>query len=270
MMKGVSMPMFRLYAAWLRLALISQAQYRAALILYLLQRLIEPVIYLTVWTTIAAQSGEGVDGYSGGDLAAYFLAVLIANHITFGWHAPWYDYLIRTGAFSALLLRPVHPIHADLADNIASKLLTLPVMLVLVGFMSAAYSVEIPPARWIVFAFSLIPAFILRFTLEYSIGLLAFWTTRLSAIIQFYGAVSLFLSGRMAPLDFLPGPLQGVAAWLPFYGMIGLPVDMFMGRLSPGETVAGWFTQGTWIALTGAGAVLLWRMGIRRYTAAGG
>jgi ABC-2 type transport system permease protein len=262
--------MLRLYAAWLRLALISQAQYRAALILYLLQRLIEPVIYLTVWTTIAAQSGEGVEGYSGGDLAAYFLAVLVANHFTFGWHAPWYDYLIRTGAFSALLLRPAHPIHADLADNIASKLLMLPVMLVVVGVMSAAYGTAMPPARWIAFALGLIPAFILRFTLEYALGLIAFWTNRLSAIISLYGAVSLFLSGRMAPLDFLPGPLQAMAAWLPFYGMIGLPVDVFMGRLSPGEIVAGWLAQGAWIGITAAGAILLWRMGIRRYTAAGG
>jgi len=48
--------------------------------------------------------------------------------MTFTWIMWEYDYRIREGLLSPVLLRPVHPIHADIADNISSKLVTLPVM----------------------------------------------------------------------------------------------------------------------------------------------
>ena len=59
-------------------------------------------------------------------------------------------------------------------------------------------------------------AFLLRFMVEWTLALAAFWTTRIGAINQTYFVLVLFLSGQIAPLTLFPYPLQVVAAILPF------------------------------------------------------
>ena len=75
----------------------------------------EPTIYLVVWSTIARQHGGSVGGFTAGSLAAYYIVwtfVRIMNIVftPFGW-----EWRIREGQLSGQLLRPMHPIHYDLA-----------------------------------------------------------------------------------------------------------------------------------------------------------
>ena len=55
--------------------------------------------------------------------AAYFIVLMMVNHVTFSWIMFEYDYRVRQGTLSFALLRPVHPIHADIADNVSFKLI---------------------------------------------------------------------------------------------------------------------------------------------------
>ena len=52
---------------------------------------------------------------------------MLVNHVTFTWIMWEYDYRVRQGTLSFALLRPVHPIHADIADNVSFKLITFAV-----------------------------------------------------------------------------------------------------------------------------------------------
>jgi ABC-2 type transport system permease protein len=264
------MSLLRLYAAWLKLALLSQAQYRASLIFYLLHRLIEPLIYLAVWSAVARASGGTVGNYDTADFANYYIVSLIVNHLTHTWHISWYDYLIRSGEFSILLLRPVHPIHADIADNFASKLLTVSVMLPTIILLLIVYQVRLQLAFVPLFLITVSLAFALRFSFEYLIGLLAFWITRLDAISQLYYTAMTFLSGKIAPLPLLPTFLQSVTVWLPFYWMFGFPIDVLIGKLDEVPIVYGVMMQILLIVICITGIRILWRNGIHRYTAVEG
>ena len=73
--------------------------------------------------------GGEVDGFGAGGFAAYFLAAMVVNHATFTWIMWEFEYRIRNGKLSPLLLRPIHPIHRDIANNLTFKLLTLAVVL---------------------------------------------------------------------------------------------------------------------------------------------
>jgi ABC-2 type transport system permease protein len=263
------MSLLRLYAAWLKLALLSQAQYRVSLIFFLIHRLIEPLIYLAVWSAVARASGGTVGSYDSADFANYFIVSLIVNHLTYTWHITWYDYLIRSGDFSILLLRPVHPIHSDIADNFASKLLTISVMLPTIILLLIIYQVQLQLTFVLPFLIAVCLAFVLRFSFEYLIGLLAFWTTRLDAINQLYYTARTFLSGKIAPIPLLPIFLQSVTFWLPFYWMFGFPIDVLVGKLDRAIIVEGMVMQITLIAMSIIGIRVLWRIGIRRYTAVG-
>ena len=89
---------------------------------------------------------------------------------------------------------------------------------------------DLPPGRGtspsgpsLAFIPALLLAFLVRFLLEWTLALAAFWTTRVSAINQIYFVLMLFLSGQIAPLTLFPHWIQIVAAILPFRWMIGFP-----------------------------------------------
>ena len=73
---------------------------------------------------MAGSSGGQVGDYDAADFAAYFIALMLVNHLTFTWIIWEFEWRIRQGMLSPILLRPIHPIHKDIADNVTYKLLT--------------------------------------------------------------------------------------------------------------------------------------------------
>jgi viologen exporter family transport system permease protein len=115
----------------------------------------------------------------------------------------------------------------------------------------------------------LILAFLLRFLVDWTLAQAAFWTTRVGAINQVYFVLMLFLSGQIAPLSLFPRPVQILADILPFRWMIGFPVELLLGRLTPVQFLTGVGVQAAWIALALALLRVVWRAGIRIYSAVG-
>ena len=50
------MGLWWLYAAQFRTSLAAIFQYRAALVIWLISQVLDPVVYLTVWSTVAVQT----------------------------------------------------------------------------------------------------------------------------------------------------------------------------------------------------------------------
>ena len=183
-----------------------------------------------------------VDGFTAADFAAYYLVALVVSQATFTWIMWEMEYWIRQGNLSPLLVRPVHPIHRHIANNLTFKLLTMavvvPVVVVLTIVFRPNFTISAWTRRW-------------RLSRRWSWPWrcaspwngrwprLAFWVTRVSAINQLYFVVFLFLSGFVVPLDLLPGPVRVLAEWLPFYRMLGFPVELLLGRLSPNQALFG-------------------------------
>jgi ABC-2 type transport system permease protein len=261
-----------LYIQQFKTTLASQVQYRAALVIWLIGHVLEPLIYLIVWSVVSTSTGSPVGGFTTGDFAAYFILLMLVNHVTYTWIMYEYEYRVRQGALSFALLRPVHPIHSDIADNVSSKLITLPGMLLTAVALALLFKPTFHFVPWAVVASlpALILAFLLRFLVEWTLALAAFWTTRVSAINQMYFVVVLFLSGQVAPLSLLPRALQVAGAVLPFYWTIGFPVELLLGRLTLTQACTGLAAQAVWVALSLVLVRFVWRAGVRAYSAVGG
>jgi ABC-2 type transport system permease protein len=182
-----------------------------------------------------------------------------------------FEYRIREGILSFALLKPVHPIHSDIADNVSSKLLTLPIMIFVAVGLATVFHASISSSPWamVIFVPVLLLAFSIRFLIEWTLALAAFWTTRVSAINQTYFMMMLFLSGQIAPLTLLPHPIQIAAEILPFRWMIGFPVELLLGRLTLPQALIGLGAQLTWLLVSFVLLRVVWRMGIRIYSAVG-
>lgn len=263
--------MLHIYRAQFSRALAIELQYRASLVIWLFSAVVEPSVYLVVWRTVAATSGGQVGEYTANDFAAYFMAVLLVQHLTFSWIMWEYEFRIREGLLSQALLRPIHPIHSDIADNLTYKALALSLLIPALGLMALVFQPRFNTSAWGLAAFvpALVLAFALRFLMEWTLALAAFWTTRISAINQVYFAVMMFMSGRFAPLSFLPGPVQALGNALPFRWVVSFPVETLLGQLSPRDVLLGYVVQAIWIALIVVTLRFVWRVAMRQYTGVG-
>ena len=263
---------YSIYRGYFRTALMVQFQYRIAMLIWLLGGVIEPLMYLIVWRTVAQQQGGAVGGYAVNDFVVYYIAMMLVNHGTFTWIMWEYDFRIRMGIFSSLLLKPIHPIHSDIADNIGYKFLTLTVLGPAAALLAWFFDASWQPDAWTLAAFVpvLFLAFLMRFFWEWGLAMLAFWTTRLDAINQGYFVIVLFFSGRLAPLDLFPQYVQRAADILPFRWMLAFPVELLLGRLTPRELLIGLGAQLFWLIAGYLFVQRIYRAGIRRYAAFGG
>jgi len=262
----------RRYAALIRNAWLVDLQYRASIVLWLLWGVTEPAIALGIWWAIA---GDGsVAGYARADFARYFFAVMLINQLTIAWDSWYLDRWIREGDLNYRLARPLHPAHEAVAENIAYKARTASVILVVWLLVAAAWpAVRLPfdPGRWAITALAVLLAAAMRFFISFTTGLLAFWTTRATAIMELHAGVSLFLAGRIAPLALLPPAVAGVAGALWFRSMLAFPVDVLTGAVHGTDAVLrGLAWQAVWLGVWIAAYRLAWSRGIRRYGAVGG
>jgi ABC-2 type transport system permease protein len=266
-MKGLAW----LYFQQFKTTFAAMVQYRASLVIWMIAQVLEPVVYLIVWSTVSNSGGGNVGAYSTRAFAGYFILLLLVNHVSYTWIMYEYEYRIRQGLLSSALLKPIHPIHADIAENLSSKALTLPFMLLVAAGLTGLFQPLITPAPWALLAGlpALGLAFLVRFLLEWTLAQVAFWTTRVSATNQAYFVLVLFLSGQIAPLTLFPWPLQAVAALLPFRWLIGFPVELLLGRLTPGEALTGLGMQVVWLVISLALVRRVWRAGVRIYSAVG-
>lgn len=261
----------QLYAAFLRVAIAIELQYRASSVIWLLGIVVEPVIYLAVWSAAAQAQGGEIGGFGPREFAAYYLVLTLVNQITQGWHMWEFQYRVQQGQFAFLLLRPVHPIHGDLAENLAHKLVMQVALLPMLGGLALVFEPRFAVEPWALALFlpALALAFALRFVVEWTLALACFWTTRIMAVNQTYFAVLFFLSGRVAPVALLPSGLQWTADALPFRWMISFPVELALGRLSPAQAATGFAAQTVWIGAAALLLAALWPRALRRFSAVG-
>ena len=260
------------YGALIRNAWLVDLQYRAAILLWVLWGVTEPAIALGIWWAIAG-AGD-VAGYNRADFARYFFAVMLVNQLTIAWDSWYLDRWIREGELNFRLARPLHPAHEATADNIAYKARSGTIIL-LVWLVTATFwpAVRLPfdPARWALTAVAVLLAAGLRFLISFTTGLLAFWTTRATAIMELHAGIALFLAGRIAPLALLPPPIAHLAAVLWFRPMLAFPVEVLTGAVTrTPDLLQGFAAQAIWLTIWLVACRLAWRRGLERYGAVGG
>ena len=262
----------RYYRTAGRVAIQGQIQYRAETYFYLIGFLIEPVVYLVVWRTVAESQGGSISGYSAEALTAYYIVWTLVRAMNVGFDPNAWGWRIQRGRLNELLSRPVHPFHRDFAWFGGGKFVWIVLWLPIAAGLWIAFRPQISPSFAEVAAFFLAIwlAFTVRFALLWALGMITFWTTRGSAIFEIFVAAELLLSGRLVPLDLMPEWAQTVGGWLPFKWTFQFPIEVAIGRLSSGEILAGLGLQALWAAILVSIIWAVWKPAVSKYTAVGG
>lgn len=263
--------MVSLYLATMRMAVQEQFQYRTANYFYMLGMIAEPIIYLVVWTTIAEQQGGSVNGLSAGYFAAYYIVWTLVRNMNIVFGAPYWEHRIREGDLNRDLLRPILPLHFDIAYFAGWKVVVIVLWVPLAFALSLLFDPDLSPnaAQVATFAIAIWGAYLIRTMLQESLGMLCFWTTRGAAIFDLYMAAELLLSGRLVPMPLMPDWVQEIARFLPFQWAFYFPIESLVGDLSNEELLKGLGAQLLWILIGLAIFRIAWRYAIRRYSAVG-
>ncbi|HNP71469.1 MAG TPA: ABC-2 family transporter protein [Kouleothrix sp.] len=264
--------MLRIYWRMWQVNWSEQWQYRANLLMYLLYWLVSPIVYLSVWSTVARGQGQ-VGGLTPNDFVTYYLTLLIVDNLASDITIHLLAYKIQDGTLSGDLLKPVHPILTNtLMNNLAFKALMLmvlvPVWLLLCLLFQPDFS-GVTPMSLLLAAPAIALAFGISFLFGAAITCVAFWTTRVYSLHEFYMALMILFAGQFVPLDLMPPMIQRIAQFLPFQLLRYFPIQLILGKLPPDVIVRDFALAAVWFAIALGLFQLVWRSGVKRFSAVG-
>ena len=246
-------------------------QYRWPTILGMVALLTEPVVYLIVWTSVAEQNGDEIGGLTLGQVSAYFVVWTLVRNLTTGYSPDTWQRRFQEGTLADMLLRPVHPVHGDIAGgfgyNVPKVVVAVPLTAALILLFRPDLSPR--PLEVVVFVASVAAAYVLRAVAFCVVGTVGFWTTRVDAASRLYLAAELLLSGRLVPIVLYPAWLASAATWLPFRYTFGFPIEVLTTSMSTGSLIAGFARQLAWTVVLAVLLRWLWRFAIKRFDAVG-
>lgn len=244
-------------------------EYRAEIALWALSGVL-PFVMLGLWSELAASDPGSAGGLDPAQLGRYFLAVFVVRQFTIAWVVYSFEEDALAGRLAPQLLQPLPPLWRHVAAHLAEQITRLPFVLVIIAVFFALQpgSFWLPgPGRAAAGVLAIGLAFAINFLLQSCIACLCFWSERASAIERLLFIPYVFLSGLVAPLQSFPPQVRRLAEWTPFPWMLHFPAALLSGE--PLAVGRGLLTMLAWIGLLTPVCLLLWRAGVRRYSAMG-
>jgi ABC-2 type transport system permease protein len=267
------------YGKIFRISLTERMVYRADFLLSTFLRFLPVLTTILLWQAIYAgaekEGNKELAGFHFREMVAYLLLVHISRMFS---SMPGLAYGIgrdvRDGSIKKYLLQPIDMIAYLVSYRMAHKVAYIATSALPYGllfFLCRDYFEVLPdPVTMLAYVASLLLAFVIGFFFEAAIGMISFWFLEVTSLLYVVNTVNFFVSGQMFPLDLLPGFWSGLLKALPFQYLAYFPATVFLGKVQGVELVYGLLTELAWSVAFILLARVLFRLGLRRYSAYGG
>ena len=267
---------FRKYFKIFRASLVERMTYRGDFLLGTVLRFLPMLTTILLWKAIYAGSGQSsLAGFSYREMIAYLLLTNISRMFSsMPGLAGGIARDIREGTLKRYLIQPLDLIGYLVAYRVAHKVTYIVMSFLpyaLLFYVCRGFFDGLPdPLTLLAFAASLVMAFLIGFFFEASVGMVGFWFLEVTSVLYIVMTLNFFISGHMLPLDLLPQPWSGLLKALPFQYMAYFPAVVFLGKVRGWALVWGLLGGLAWTLAFIVLARLLYRVGLRRYSAFGG
>jgi ABC-2 type transport system permease protein len=259
-----------------RVSLIERMVYRGDFLLATVLRFLPMVTTILLWEAIYAGSQqEKLAGYSLNEMIAYLLLVHISRMFSsMPGLANGIARDIRDGSLKKYLLQPIDMLAYLLSYRAAHKTAYIATAALPYGvlfFLCRSFFDHVPDgATLTAYVPALLLAFVIGFYFEACIGMIGFWFLEVTSLLYIVNTLNFFISGQMIPLDLLDEPWATLLKALPFQYLAYFPAAVFVGKISGPELWYGLLGELAWAVGLAVLARMLYRIGLRRYSAYGG
>lgn len=266
----------RKYFKVFRIALIERLTYRSDFLLASFLRLLPMVTTILLWTAVYKGSGQTeLSGFRLQEMIAYLLLVHISRMFSsMPGLAGGIALDIREGTLKKYLLQPLDMLHYLLTYRMAHKIAYMTTSFLpyaALFLLCRSYFTHLPDfMTFAAYVLSLVLAFLIGFYFEACIGMVGFWLLEVTSLLYIVNTLNYFISGHMFPIDLLPSGLVRVLRLLPFQYMAYFPAAVFLGKIEGDALWQGLVGEALWVAALFFMARMLYRVGLRRYSAYGG
>jgi ABC-2 type transport system permease protein len=266
----------RKYGRIFRASLIERMVYRADFLLGTTLRFLPVLTTILLWDAIYAGSGrEQLGGFSRDQMIAYLLLVHVSRTFSsMPGLSAGISRDIRDGTLKKYLLQPIHMIGYLLTYRMAHKcayIVTSFVPYAVLFFLCRQFFPHWPGTwTFVGYLVSLLLSFVIGFSFEAGLGMIGFWFLEVSSFLYVVNTLNFFISGQMFPLDLLPPFWAGLLKALPFQYLAYFPTAVILGKVEGSALAYGLVSQFLWAVLFLTATCLLYRFGLRRYSAYGG
>jgi len=258
---------------WFQTIRISWSRYTAYRLNFFLQIIGPSLVFFFIkynlWSSIYSSDQELViKGYNFDQMITYHIWSFVVAQIAQGHTALNLSIDIRMGRISSYLIYPFNFWEFHTASFIGFQILQLGITSLSIGaFVLLGIMPDFTTASLLNGIAACMYVSLFWYALQYFTGMLAFWleeTWILRVILQI---VTVFLSGAIIPLELFPDFFREVLIYTPFPYLTYYPIKIFMG--APVDMLNFYGVITIWIAVFGVINSILWKRGIRLYTAAG-
>ena len=222
-----------------------------------------------LWSSIyAGDEALVIKGFNFDQMITYHVWSFVVALVAQG-HGSWnLSEDIRMGRISSYLIYPFNFWEFHTASFLSFQALQVLIANITLGLIIVFGIIE-TPTMWHLFngfAFTFFVS-IFWFTVQYLTGILAFWLEETWILRVILSIITTFLSGAIIPLDLYPTWLVDILNMTPFPYLTYYPVKTFMGEGS--HLLKGYIIISIWTVVIFQACRIIWRRGIKLYTAAG-
>ena len=180
---------------------------------------------------------------------------------------------IRTGKIGMELLRPISLFFTLFAKRVGEFVFFVAFKGLPIAAVCFLVLGGTPPAGVWNFAMFLVSTCLsigIMYFFEFMVGLCAFYTNHSYSLAYAKSSLFSILAGGVVPLFLFPEGLARVLDYLPFAGMVSVPVNIYLGKYLPEETWQFVGLQVVWILILWTAAHIFYSCAIRRIVVQGG
>lgn len=234
--------------------------------------IIQIFIFYFIWMAVY-QDNYSLNGISKTDMISYIiLSRVLYTQVT--WGIIYYiGHKVHNGQIAMDLLRPMdlqlYMYTGRMGDLLAFGCMNAIPTLFIVSFF-LGFNLPESPITVLYFLLSLFISLSISFFIEFTIGLLTFYTNYSWGVQSLHEALMSFFSGALIPLVFLPGWLRSIVEILPFKDIIYTPITIYLEMVQGEMLFRSILTQIIWLIIIVTISRSFLNFAIKKVTVQGG
>jgi ABC-2 type transport system permease protein len=261
------------YLAFAQSAFQTSLAYRNEIWANLFGKLLQVMARVAIWFAVYAGAAS-VGGVSLEEMITYaLLGGVVTGAIRYEAIVGGIGNALKSGDVAVWLLKPaIYPLYV-IANEMGSTAYRFVFMVVPTVAVVALIYGMLPPAsvfHGTMFVLYWLLAFAVMSLISALFGLLSFWLLTSFALEWTMQSLLNLLSGILIPFWFFPQPFAVIAGHLPFAWIVYYPSAVWLGRLTPEQTLLYFAVGLLWAAAIALGVAWLWRNASSRIIVQGG